>query len=184
MSPELSLAIIWRGPALCLHCFPTRCGLITSFGESLVPAFELSSSILALISSELDTRMQDNLIRERRQYCSSFSRFLQTFMFCNCICSVFSSIMFEISSQREYSLNRLCYFYVICGDGYRMTYWGWKHCMLESNWKSWSANVDMPMRDGDDDRPVGGVSYSFYEGNLLLNFFWRKGVVIDRPQMI
>lgn len=29
--------------------------------------------------------------------------------------------------------------------------------MLESNWKSGSANVDMPMRDGDDDRPVGGV---------------------------
>lgn len=57
--------------------------------------------------------------------------------------------------------------------------------MLESNWKSGSANVYMPMRDGDDDRPVGGVSYSFYEGNLLLNFFWRKGgVVIDRPQMI
>lgn len=108
MSPKLSLAIIWRGSALCLHCFPTRCGLITSLGESLVPAFELSSSILALISSELDTRMQDNLIRERRQYCSSFSIFLQTFMFCNCICStrfrngsVFSSIMFEISSQRE-----------------------------------------------------------------------------------
>lgn len=108
MSPELSLAIIWRGPALCLHCFPTRCGLITSLGESLVPAFEVSSRILALISSELDTRMQDNLIRERRRFCSSFSRFLQTFMFCNCICStrfrngsVFSSIMFEISSQRE-----------------------------------------------------------------------------------
>lgn len=56
--------------------------------------------------------------------------------------------------------------------------------MLESNWKSGSANVDMPMRDGDDDRPVGGVPYSLYEGNLLLNFFWRKGVVIDRPQMI
>lgn len=47
--------------------------------------------------------------------------------------------------------------------------------MLESNWKSGSANVDMPMRDGDDDRPVGVVSYSFYEGNLLLNFFLEEG---------
>lgn len=47
--------------------------------------------------------------------------------------------------------------------------------MLVSNWKSGSANVDMPMRDGDDDRPVGVVSNSFYEGNLLLNFLWRKG---------
>lgn len=56
--------------------------------------------------------------------------------------------------------------------------------MLESNWKSGSAIVDMPMRDGDDDRPVGVVTYCFYEGNLLLNFFWMKGVVIDRPQMI
>lgn len=51
--------------------------------------------------------------------------------------------------------------------------------MFELNWKLGLVNVDMLMCDGDDDRLVGGVLYSFYEGNLFLNFFWRKGVVID-----
>lgn len=48
-------------------------------------------------------------------------------------------------------------------------------CMFELNWKLGLVNVDMLMCDGDDDRLVGGVLYSFYEGNLFLNFFLEEG---------
>lgn len=97
--------------------------------EGLILAFEGASSIFALVSSELDPGMPDNLISKRIPYCSSSSRSLRGFMFSICNCStrfrngsVFSSIMFEISSRRETEglFDRLCYsFYIICRDGYR-----------------------------------------------------------------
>lgn len=47
--------------------------------------------------------------------------------------------------------------------------------MLESNWKSGSANVDMPMRDGDDDRPLVLCHIAFMKGTYFRNFFGGRG---------
>lgn len=88
VSTELSLAIIWRGPALCLFGCPTRCEFTISSGESLIFALEVASSILALVSSELDSGMPDNLMSGRRPYCSSSSRSLRRFLLSIWSCSI------------------------------------------------------------------------------------------------
>ena len=92
VSTDLSRAIIWRGPFLLeKEGLPTRWELTMSSDWRLIPAFDVASRILALVSSPGVSWMPEKRMRGRLPYCSRSSscRLRSSLSVCSlCICAL------------------------------------------------------------------------------------------------